>query len=192
MITIMLSTLDSPDDREFMYRVYEEYHPLMFSVAKRYCPQQADWEDLVQNSLVRLMQHVATLRTLKRCTLASYLVITIRNTFYTQLTREKKVLPQCVSLEEAYGADGAADESFTAELIERLDREALLEQLWERVSPEERFLLECKYALGYSDAELAQDLGCKPNSVRMKLTRARRSALRVLKNMEEDRADETP
>lgn len=57
------------------------------------------------------------------------------------------------------------------------------EQLWKiwRLLPrEDRYLLEGKYILGYSDQQLAASLSCKPNSIRMKLTRARRRAMKLL------------
>lgn len=59
-----------------------------------------------------------------------------------------------------------------------------MERLWQKVTPEERFLLECRCLLDYSDKELAKYLNCKPASVRMKLTRARRKAAALLKDWE--------
>ena len=172
-----------------MRDLYKEYHLLMFSVAKQFCPRKEDCEDLVQTCLERLIQNISTLRALKRCTLASYLVSTIRNTFYTQYTRERKVLPQCISFEEATEPYDPIDDQFTMALIERLDREELLSQLWARLSEEERLLLEGKYFLTRSDKELAQVLGCRASSIRMKLSRARRNALHILNSLEEDAAD---
>lgn len=41
-------------------------------------------------------------------------------------------------------------------------------------------VLEGRYFLGLTDEELAQLFGCKPGSVRVKLTRARRNALKIM------------
>lgn len=41
-------------------------------------------------------------------------------------------------------------------------------------------LLERKYILGYENEELGRMLGCRTDSVRMKLTRARRKVLRLM------------
>lgn len=46
---------------------------------------------------------------------------------------------------------------------------------------EERLLLEQKYVLGWSDNELASMLGIQPQSVRMRLTRAKRKAIQLMK-----------
>ena len=55
-----------------------------------------------------------------------------------------------------------------------------LRAVWPRLDEESRLLLEGKYILGYDNQELGQMLGCQANSVRMKLTRARRRALRLM------------
>ena len=44
-----------------------------------------------------------------------------------------------------------------------------------------KILLEGKYILGLSDEELAAEFDCSPNSIRMKLTRARRQVIKLVK-----------
>ncbi len=183
MIVSVIAAIDSVDDRAFMTQVYEDFWRLMFSAASGYCNQPADREDLVQESLIRLIGHVDTLRTLSRSALASYIVVTVKNTCFTKLAREKRAFPECVSWEESVQTEKAS-ENFAQELIDRLDQAAQVEWLWQKVAPEERFLLECRYLLDYSDKELARYLNCKPSSVRMKLTRARRKAAALLKDWE--------
>ena len=62
-----------------------------------------------------------------------------------------------------------------------------LMQIWSSLPEEDRLLLEGKYILGYTDAELADMLGCKKSSVRMKLTRARRRAFQLMTEEEGDK-----
>ena len=54
-------------------------------------------------------------------------------------------------------------------------------KIWQELEQEDRFLLEGRYILRYTDRELAEEIGCQPNSVRMKLTRARRKVLKQMK-----------
>ena len=56
-----------------------------------------------------------------------------------------------------------------------------LRNMWAKLPVEDRLLLEQKYVLDWSDAELAASLGIKPQSVRMRLTRAKRNAIHHLK-----------
>ena len=52
--------------------------------------------------------------------------------------------------------------------------------LMEKLSSEDRLLLRGKYIAGLSDQELAEQLGCKTDSIRMKMLRARKRAFRIL------------
>ena len=52
--------------------------------------------------------------------------------------------------------------------------------VWLQLSSEDRLLLEGKYLLGQKDEALAAILKCKPSSIRMKRTRARRRAAKLL------------
>ena len=56
-----------------------------------------------------------------------------------------------------------------------------LEAILDLLSETDNLILTGKYFLDYSDAELAAFIGCKPSSIRMMLTRARRNALNLIK-----------
>ena len=51
-----------------------------------------------------------------------------------------------------------------------------LAKIWPRLPEEDRLALEAKYILQLDDRQIARQLGIKPASVRMRLTRARRLA----------------
>lgn len=61
-----------------------------------------------------------------------------------------------------------------------------MKTVWAHLTEEEQTLLEGKYIIGYTDAELAGQLQCKVSSIRMKLTRARRRAISLLNEQERD------
>ena len=114
--------------------------------------------------------------------LASYIVSTTRNTAIDHLKRQIAFDTNVSSLD---------DESFSAHLESQLpplddqmEAEELREQLaavLDKIPNDDRILLEGKYILQYSDAVLAKMLHCKVSSIRMKLTRARRRALTMIK-----------
>ena len=51
---------------------------------------------------------------------------------------------------------------------------------WADVPESDRMLLEGRYLLEMSDAELARIFHCKPSSIRMKMSRARKNAFTVI------------
>lgn len=71
-------------------------------------------------------------------------------------------------------------------ILELIDRKITLDEfhrLWSNVPAVERELLERKYFLLETDAEIASTMGIQKNSVRMALSRARKKAFAFLKDM---------
>ena len=54
-------------------------------------------------------------------------------------------------------------------------------RVWETLPENVRELLAGKYILQMDNKELAEEFGCSPDSIRMKLTRARRLAIEKIK-----------
>lgn len=185
LISYILSTMDDPDDRAFLKALYQDYERLMFSTVRKYISSLPDQKDVVQDSVEKLMKKVVTLRSLARCSLASYIVYTIRSTSIDFLRVQKRNAERSVSLDEPEfseleSVDPPLEKSMV--LAERLEE---LQKVWPDLPEVDRILLEGKYILGYTDEELAARLKCKPSSIRMKLTRARRRALERLADKEE-------
>ena len=57
------------------------------------------------------------------------------------------------------------------------EHRAVFLRAYQSLPPEDRFLLEGKYILQCSNEELAAQLNCKPDSIRMKLYRVRKRFL---------------
>ena len=170
-----------PSEREFMIQLFREYERLMFATARRYIPEQSACEDIIQDSLEKLMKKIGILQSMECCILAGYVVSTVRNTSFNYLKRRSRARERQCSLEEERVMGCAADALPLDEQVSLSELKGRLSALWPQLSEEERILLEGKYILGYTDQELAQQVGCKPASIRMKLTRARRRALQMLR-----------
>lgn len=185
MLTYLLSTLDDPDDQAFLTQLYKDYYLLMFATAKKYLPNQADREDAVQASMEHLIHHAGKLRTMSHYALLSYLVTTVRNTCFNLITANVRKERHLAPLEDNPEMDRIVDESSIEDLLTTLHRQDVMALVWSQLSEEEQFLLKGKYVIGYSDAELAASLGCRPDSIRMKLTRVRRKAVTLAAQQED-------
>lgn len=190
MLMFLSSVPCSPSDREFVIWLYEEYHRLMFSVVKQYIPDFSVHEDIVQECLVNLIKKVSILLPMERCALSSYIVSTVRNTSINYLKHQGRVLKHQMAVEDDKEDEVLAVGAPLDELIILMERKSKLKTIWPMLRKEEQILLEGKYILGYSDRELALQLKCKPDSIRMKLTRARRKALKLLLEQEGESHDE--
>ena len=183
MVAMVYSMEDQPSDREFMDQMYMEFERLMFFTARQYASKTEIAEDIVQESLVRLYGKVQTMKQMKQVVLAAYICATVRNTAINALRKMNR--------EKDYAADAETDAFTRADQARALDTmmdlsgyRVLLSKIWPQLPEEDRLLLEGKYILGYSDQELAAEIGCQANSVRVKLTRARRRALTIIQKQE--------
>lgn len=179
-----ISKRHHPSAQEFITQLYQEYGRLMYFTVRKYNSNLQQCEDTVQDSLAKLIEKVDTLQKLNQTALASYIVITVRNTAINNLKRQGYERERVISLAELSEETGhdlmpAIDDQLVWK--ERMDQ---LRIRWSLLDKETKSILEKKYVLGYDDKQLAKLLGCQPNSVRMKLTRAKRKAIEFLKEGE--------
>lgn len=180
MFPILLSTMDDPDDRAFIHKLYVDNEKLFFSIALKIVPSLHDAEEVVQESLVKLIGKVATLQKLERCALTTYVVSTVRNTSFNYINKLNKHLAKVEEFDEELLGEKAPSGLSLDELMIIAENREKLVNAWKDIPEADRTLLEGRYLLGMSDVELAQIFQCKPTSIRMKMTRARKSAFNVI------------
>lgn len=170
-----------PNDQEFITQIYQEFNRLMYFTARKYNSDPHQCEDVVQDSLRKLIEKVDTLRQLNRFTLASYIVVTVRHTAIDHLKQQGDETNWILSLDDMSENISQDPTSTLDDGIIRKERLEEVRRIWPLLDAETRQIVEGKYILEYDDKQLAELLGCQPSSVRMKLTRARRKAMEFLK-----------
>ena len=180
MLTYVLDKCETEDDRQFMESLYLRYERLLFSTARKYISDFHTCEDVIQDSLIKLIKKIPVLRQFECCTLTAYIVSTVRNTAINHLRRTSRY-NEILNEHNDYFEKSPGFETLSLdELMILKENHSKFLQLWESLNESDRILLEIKYILDCSDEEIAEIIGCKPASVRMKLTRARRRASSVL------------
>ena len=174
------------DDQRFIENLYLEYQLVMYRTAVRITGDPDTATDLVQDALVKLIEKVPKLRTLNAYVLKAYIVCTVRNISFNYNSRK--------GIRKKYntGLDVDPNEKFSDHqlsiddlIIAAEDRERFRES-FSKIPEEDQKLLIGKYVLGLSDQELAEKFNCKPDSIRMKLTRAKR---RTMQHLQQEVAD---
>ena len=181
MILYVIAEIENETDQQFMLQLYEAYNPIMFKIARKYVSDVYAVEDLVQESLVRLIPKISTLRELSRCKLDAYIVYTVRNTAFNFL-RKKAKERQNISFEDM---DTLIHELSTAERCVEFqyaesEKKAQLNRVLRKLPEKDQEVLVRKYYLQQSDQEIATAYGCKSSSIRMVLTRVRRRVFAIL------------
>lgn len=169
------------NDRNYFTDIYLQYEAIMYSAARKILNNTESVEDVVQDSVEKLIRKIAVLRTLNSCALTAYIVYTVRNTALNHLRRENLKNTHFISNQDNISELADCDLDTNPE-VAYLKTE-FSNETWELLSalPDKYMtLLKGKYILGLDDSELAEIIGCKPSSVRMYLTRARRSAVELL------------
>lgn len=179
MIPIIILSIENEDDREFMSQLYLNYRKLMFSKILIYVPNQDAAEDVLHDAVVKLIGKVELLRTLDRKRLACYVVETAKNAAKDFLRKKEATVPLPEELDEIPETADMPEEAILRKL--RVDE---LRQVWDNLSGNAQDILRRKYLLMLSDEEIAAGYGIRAESVRMRLTRARREAYALLESAE--------
>lgn len=178
MLFLMLLE-DKPDDAEFLEEIYHSHYRLLYGQAFKVLRHPQDAEDVVQAAMLKLTQKIDTLRKLERNNLASYLVITIRNTainLYRQnrgrAERQVALQPDMISEAGTMNPEAQALDRDGVETVK-----AAIRQLPQR----ERDAMMLRYAHGLSDGQVADALGIQAVSARALLSRGRKRLKDLLK-----------
>ena len=175
MIPCIILAIEDESDREYMTGLYIEYHRLMYSEIKKILSGHEFIEDVLQSTIVKLIDKLSLLKNMDRAHLVNYIIVSCRNTARNELRYWAR--HPAFSFDEAF--DGNEPDNEFAPIDEQIihaDSLARLAQVWDKLDVRSRYLLEARYILEKTDAEIATDLGIQPKSVRMALTRARKTA----------------
>lgn len=169
-------TKPSESDRRFMMQFYEENKAFLYHCACKFTDSEHDREDITQDALLKLMRNLPTLRTLSRNQIATYLYLTVCSVYADRMKSAQGRMVY-VSDDTWELADENPQFAYDAKWDTEIIKKALSERDWN--------LLEYKYILGYTDEEIAREIGCAADSVRTLLRRARSRAKGILESGKE-------
>lgn len=166
-------------DSDFALEFYEQYKGLMYRLALRLTGNRQNCEDLVQETLRLLLEKIDIIRKLEPAQREAYIVRTMRNYRINEIKRSKiiQMIPTEDEKMQRLLDDHVLCYGNPYDILPRLEVVMLMEKL----SVEDRLLLDGWYLQGLSAEELADKLGCKPDSIRTKLSRARKRAFEIIK-----------
>ena len=174
----LLALADRPEDADFLEEIYHSHYRLLYSQALRVLRHREDAEDVVQAVMLKLTKKIDILRGLERNKLASYLVITVRNTainLYKQ-RQTRTAHEAAVPLHIIPGDEAASPEA------QALSRDAVeqVKAAIRSLPPRERDAMLLRYVQGLGDQEVADALGIQAVSARALLSRGRQRLHQIL------------
>lgn len=184
MIAWTFGISNEPSSQEKVEEIYLKYKRLMFATAGKFTANIEDQEDIVQNVLERLVKMFSGNAASTCCISAGYIVSMVRSAAIDFLRKQSQEAQHYFNVEDDKLAEMAKTTETLEELLLPSDSADRLWTIWPELSREDQIVLEGRYILNQTDRELANILKCKPSSIRMKLTRARRRAIKLLSERE--------
>ena len=111
--------------------------------------------------------------------LADYIIVTCRNSAYNELRYRKR--HSAINFDDCIADISEEDDrqAMDAKII-REDEIEMLSSIWSLLDVKTRYLLEARYILDLKATQIAAELQIQPESVRMALTRARKTAFNLI------------
>ena len=158
----------------FLAAFYEQYRGYLYYTARKFTDSPQDCEDIIQDTMVRLLRNEENLRQLQGNQAATYLYLTVRSVFADRQSRvrEQAAEDHVLELAQVSQEDGRTEDGLNAKWDAQILKQQLPRRDWQ--------MLELKYIAGYSDQEIAAEMGCNAGSVRTLLSRVRRRAKSLL------------
>ena len=183
MIPAVILAIQNEDDRKYMEWVFLTYQRLMYYYIMDLLHDQWAADDVMQECVVKLIDKLDVLQKLSESKRRNYIITTAKHTSISYRRREEA--------KKGISYDEWAEDRLDTEQED--DPEALIlhqaeidqfQFIWDQLDERSKFILSGRYILEQSFEELARDLGVKPSSVRMMLTRAKRTAIALIKKYE--------
>lgn len=169
---LYLQLLPSPSDKDKFEQLYTLYRGLMFYVARRILPGEADAEDAVHQAFVSIIENLKKISEVRCPKTRSYVVIITERKAIDILRSRSRLSPEAFE-ERTYGVELP------------LPGDGGLADAMSRLSAAYRQALLLRYYHGYTVREMAPMLGRKPGAVQKLLTRAKAALRKKLEQEDE-------
>ena len=172
-----LTVIEDDGERNFLVDLYTNYYGFVRKTVYGVIKEHTDIEDLIDDVYLKLIEKAPVLKTLNRNRTITYMYYTAKSVAINFIVRRDLHKSHILlGLEEDF-----AEQLFVSGdgMEERILYQSELESLSSaimKLPKNQKDLLNYKYLLNMSDAEIGEILGIEASSVRQYLTRARRSA----------------
>ncbi|HEY4148690.1 MAG TPA: sigma-70 family RNA polymerase sigma factor [Chitinophagaceae bacterium] len=170
-----------PDDNSIISRVLQgdqqayaelvkRYQNFVFTLCLRYAPHREDAEEIAQDVFVKAYRSLADFRGDSR--FSTWLFTIVRTSCLSFLRRKR---PDIRSLddEHVFASADALDGGFHANQVEQKSKIAMVNDAIRMLSPGDAKIISLFYQGGQSLDEIGRIMGIEPNTIKVKLHRAR-------------------
>ena len=157
-------------DQQAYAEIVERYQSFVFTIALRYTSNREDAEEIAQDSFVKAYRSLSDFRGDSKFSTWLYTIVTT-----TSLTflRKKKLETHSLDNEKVFEAADSLDSGFRANQVEQKSRVTMVNKAIGLLSPDDAQIITLFYKGEQSLDEIGQIMGMEPNTVKVRLHRAR-------------------
>lgn len=157
-----------------------KYEKLILKIAIDICHDSMTAQDVVNDSLVKLINKIDIIKTMDGGALVAYVATVAKNITLNTIRNNSHIVSSYEF--DNFNVEQATFYSVEEMLMKEIDIETI-KSAFEKISPEERQLIEEKCYLGFSHKEIAEMHGISEGNARIKFHRAGQK-IRMLVNEE--------
>lgn len=151
-------------------QLVQRYQQFVFTLVLRFTDNREDAEEISQDIFVKAYRSLADFRGESK--FSTWLYTIVRTSCITFL-RKKKLATTSIDNERTFVTLENRESSFSANLVEQKSRHAVVTSAIRQLSPDDAQLITLFYKGEQSLEEIGRIMGYDPNTVKVKLHRAR-------------------
>ena len=150
--------------------IVKRYQSFVFTIALRYTPNREDAEEIAQDCFIKAYRSLADFRGDSKFSTWLYTIVT---TTCLTFLRKKKLDVHSLDNEKVFEAADSVDSGFGANQVEQKSKVTMVNRAINLLSPDDAQIITLFYKGEQSLEEIGQAMGLEPNTVKVRLHRAR-------------------
>jgi len=157
-------------DQQAYAEIVKRYQSFVFTIALRYTPNREDAEEIAQDCFVKAYRSLSDFRGDAKFSTWLYTIVT---TTCLTFLRKKKLETHSLDNEKVFEAADSLDSGFRANQVEQKSKVTMVNKAITLLSPDDAQIITLFYKGEQSLEEIGQIMGLEPNTVKVRLHRAR-------------------
>jgi RNA polymerase sigma-70 factor (ECF subfamily) len=157
-------------EQQAFAELVSRYQNFVFTITLRYTDNREDAEEIAQDIFVKAYRSLADFRGASKFSTWLYTIVT---TSCISFLRKKRLATQSLDNEKVYEQAANQNSGFDANQIEQKSKLAMVNEAIKLLSPDDSKIITLFYKGEQSLDEIGQIIGIEPNTVKVKLHRAR-------------------
>lgn len=188
ILPLAILMLESDEDRQFMSEVYIEYKPLMFKTAKKFFPAKMDeMEDAVSSAVLNMCKYCATIRSVPKDRLPSYIVRIVRNACNARLKQVYAAQNKNVYYADPANLEHLEDEQAAHEIVLSKFNAMELLNSFQELKERDKELIRMRHIDMMDYDDIASTLGISQTTARTAVSRAKQRLEKIAEMLQEDK-----